>query len=731
MKKFSITAFFLLIISISTTLDANPLRPKIGLVLSGGGARGFCHIGVIKVLDRLNIPVDYISGTSMGAIVGGLYASGLPVDEIEELIKKVDWNEVFSDDISREDKTFHQKVDEGRAFIKLNMGFKDGKLALPKAVIQGQNLTLMMRSLTINTTNIHDFDKLPIPFRAVAADIATGRPYIIRQGNLASAMRASMSVPGFFPPVESPDGTLLVDGGMSKNLPIDVVKAMGAEIVIAVNIPTVLKKKDELDSIFDLLIQTIDILVEQNSDLQLKLLDKGKDILIEPQMGDMSSMDFDRSAYAVEAGTNAARLATDRLKMLSLDDKAYNIYKDSIAKKRTKANITVAFIDIENNSNLSDDIIKTRLRLKVGAPLDLKILEEDLLTIYSLGYFENVDYELKQKKGKEGVIVKVKQKAPRYRTFSVSANFENVFDDSQGYNFTFGFTLKKLNRLAGQWKNLLQLGNRPRFYSEFYQPLDPEFRYFTSAHMDISEIDIGLYSDGRKRGEYEVTRFGGGVDVGREFSNWGELRAGIEFAVGDLDFKDDANTLDTYTFQDGKYFVKLTHDSLDRRNFPKKGSAWQLMWVHSLSLLSDGKDFKKIFIDTNVAKTFGKHTILLGFDGKIVIDGDLGYEDVFYMGGFLNMSSFGHGDVSGQNLFNAKVMYYKEMGKFISAPLFLGGAIEVGSVWDDVWSIDFNPLLYSGSIFAGAETMFGPLYIAYSMGYRQSTTLYLYLGETF
>lgn len=226
-------------------------RPKVGLVLSGGGARGAAHVGVLKVLEKQHVIVDCIAGTSMGAVVGGLYASGLSPEDIEKELESIDWKDIFSDAPNRQELPFRRKKDAQKYLTGVEIGVKNGKIALPKGLIAGQKLGFLLKSLTLHTTDIDEFDHLPIPFRAIAADIETGEMVVLSRGNFAEALRASMSIPGVFSPVEI-DGRLLVDGGIARNLPVDVVKQMGADVVIAVDIGSTLSKREDLNTLFDI-----------------------------------------------------------------------------------------------------------------------------------------------------------------------------------------------------------------------------------------------------------------------------------------------------------------------------------------------------------------------------------------------------------------------------------------------------------------------------------------------
>ena len=298
-------------------------RPKIGLVLAGGGAKGAAHVGVIKVLEELGVPIDYIAGTSMGAIVGGLYASGLSSDELATAIISIDWNDIFDDKPPRANRDFRRKLDDEGFLVRYKLGFKDGSFQFPRGVNNGQKLELVLRDYSKKAFRINNFDKLPIPFRAVATDIETGETVILGSGDLAKAMRASMAVPGVFPPVEN-NGRLLVDGGLADNVPIDVARKMGADILIVVGFPEQLKKRGELNNAVSIVVQSLDLLISQNSRIQLKTL-RPQDVYIEPALGDIGAISFDRAAEAIPIGEQAARDVAEKLENLARPRKALQL----------------------------------------------------------------------------------------------------------------------------------------------------------------------------------------------------------------------------------------------------------------------------------------------------------------------------------------------------------------------------------------------------------------------
>ncbi|MGH8149031.1 MAG: patatin-like phospholipase family protein, partial [Steroidobacteraceae bacterium] len=291
-------------------------RLRIGLVLSGGGARGAAHIGVLEMLAKMRIPIDAIAGTSMGAVVGGLYASGLSPAEIKSMMDSVNWNDAFSDEPPRKDLSFRRKEERLQFPMKLPLGLRGGKLRLPRGLLEGETLTRILRRLTLPVAEITNFDDLPTPFRAVATDLTTGEPVVMRAGDLATAMRASVSAPGVFSPVER-DGRLLVDGGISENLPIDVAREMHVDVLIVVDVGFPLYPRNRLVSPAVISDQMLAILIRRESERQLATL-APRDVLITPNLGDASSFDFSIIKRAIGAGEQAAQAAAPRLRALAL-----------------------------------------------------------------------------------------------------------------------------------------------------------------------------------------------------------------------------------------------------------------------------------------------------------------------------------------------------------------------------------------------------------------------------
>lgn len=370
-------------------------RPKIGLVLSGGAARGLAHIGVLKALEEQGIQIDAIAGTSMGAVIGGLYASGYKIDELEKLALNIDWQQALSDAPPREDVPFRRKQDDRDFLVKQKLSFRDdGSLGLPLGVIQGQNLALLLESMFAHASNTRNFDKLPIPFRAVATDITTGEKVVFNKGHLPQVIRASMSIPAVFAPVEL-DGRLLVDGGMTDNIPLDVAREMGVDIAIVVDIGTPLRSRKQLATVVDVLNQSITLMTRRNSEEQLKALHP-KDVLIQPPLAAYGVTDFGRAKDMIDAGYRATRALDIRLAHLRPAEPV----DPQLVEARTPGERTpiITAINVENDSKVSDDVIRYYIRQTLGEPLNLDRLQTDMGTLYGLDYFEQVQYRVVKKK---------------------------------------------------------------------------------------------------------------------------------------------------------------------------------------------------------------------------------------------------------------------------------------------------------------------------------------------
>jgi NTE family protein len=709
-------------------------RPKIGLVLSGGGARGAAHIGVIKVLEEMRIPIDYIGGTSMGSIVGGLYASGMSIDELEKTVISIDWKDAFSDLIPREDRSFRRKTDDKTYLVKGKPGLSDSlEIKFPPGLIQGQKIDILFKRLALPVSTINDFDNFRIPFRAVATDIVTGEPVIIGSGDLAQVMRASMSVPSVFSPVII-DDKILVDGGVSKNLPIDVVRNMGADIIIAVDISTPLAGPEKLKSALEITKQLSGILTRRNTEEQIATLTE-KDVFIVPDLADITSGSFSRADNAITIGYKAAKDKKPELTKLALSQSDFDAYlaarKPETAKSRPIPPV-IHFIKLDNRSKVSDKMILARLHIETGQPLDVEKLEKDIGLIYGLELFENITYEIVEEDERTGLILHVRERSwgPNYIQAGLALASDQKGDNY--YNFGFAYTRTAINKLDGELRVAVQVGSEPLIFAEIYQPFDYGSRYFIHPKLFWDKRNVNIFSTaGEILTEYRIGRYGGDLAVGRELGTWGETRVGIRRMQGDAKVRIGGTIWPDYDYDSGEVYLKLSADKLNNFNFPREGIYGFVEYLSSLEDIGADSSFNQVLFDALIAKSWDRNTLLGGARFYSTLDSDAPLQNLFQLGGLFNLSGYIVNELSGQHLGLLKMIYMRRIGNFNIMPTYIGASLESGNVWQDKDDIDFDTLITAGSLFLGVDTPLGPIYLGYGLAEGNRHSYYFYLGQLF
>ncbi len=709
--------------------NASGSRPRIGLVLGGGGARGAAHIGVLKELERLRIPIDAIAGTSMGAIVGGLYATGINAEELEQLVSSLDWSAALSDKSAREDLSFRRKQDEREFPINFELGIRGGDLLLPKGVIQGQKLDLLLRELTLHASQITDFDDLPIRFRAIASDIAAGEAVVIDSGDLAMAIRASMSVPGVFAPVRL-EGRLLVDGGLIGNLPIDVMKKMGVDIIIAVDVEFPLYKSEQLESAVTISEQMLTILIRKETLRQIDTL-AVQDILIRPELGVYASTNFGDIADAVEPGRQAVLERVADLVELSLPEVEWRPY---LARRtlNVEEEKPLAFVRIVHDDRLAAEVLETRLSVHAGDPIVAGILAENANRLYGLQLYEHVDYRLIHEDGGTGVEYRATAKSwgPNFLQFGVS--LEDDFEGSTGFNIGVRMTRAGLNKLGAEWRTDLQLGTDPALLTEFYQPLSFDSRVFVAPRLELRQSNLNAFIIGDTVARYRVSEGDVSLDFGREIGTAGELRVGVYRGMGEARVKVGDPMLANIEFNTGGAFARLRFDSVDNSRFPRRGVLADLRW--NLSRPGMGADYNFDTLEGDFSQTWsrGKSTLQLGLSYSTTLDSDSTVQDYFQLGGFLRLSGLERGEIGGPHAALAKLIYYRQVGDttggLFETPIYLGLSAEAGNVWQNRKQIRFENMRLNGSIFAGLDTYIGPVYLAAGFAEHGRSNFYLSVG---
>mgnify|MGYP001216170768 CR=1 FL=1 len=707
-------------------------RPKICLVLSGGGARGAAHVGVLKVLEANRVPIDCIAGTSMGALVGASYATGTSIPEMEAIVDSISTELLFKERPPREEQPMRVKRDDFSNLFGPDIGVVDNSLQFPKGIVSGVQLETVLRKLT-KVKGYLNFDQLPIPFRAIATDLVTGKEVVFSQGELANVMRASMSVPGAIAPAEF-DGMMLVDGMLTSNLPVQTARAMGADIVIAVNVGTPLLPRDKLNSIFGVTGQMLSILTEQNVQVSIASL-KPTDILISPELGDFSTADFDNLLKIVPLGAQAAEKAVSRLSALSLSPQEYAELRDrqliALAPDERKVD-EIRFAPMKRvNPATTEALMETRK----GEPIDQGKLDSDMRHLYGSGDFEHVNYRLKDEGGKHVLVIDAVEKTwgPNYLRFGLGLSTD--FQGESYYNILARYRRTWVNALGAEWRTQIQLGNNSSLYSEFYQPLNAADRYFVAPYISLERQTPSLFQGDAQVAQYDLASSIVGVDFGLNFNRYGVLRVGALSGVLTTALQTGSPALapPAGTVSQGGVVGRITLDQMDSVYFPRSGWGATASVYNSTNALGAADNYTRYTAIGSAAFSFGEHTLNLGvnFGGKIGSD-SLPVYDQFQWGGFLKQSGFRTGQLLGENLQFGRLMYYRRIlrGSLLEGA-YGGVSLEVGKVTPPAVSGNPTGLLQSGALFVGIDTPIGPAYFGYGKTLNGPGSFYFYLGRPF
>jgi len=702
--------------------------PRIGLALSGGGARGLAHLGVLKVLEELRVPVHCVTGASMGAIVGGSFASGVPPARLEDAVLKTNWNEVFTDRPPRAEISIRRKQDDFKTLFAPEYGVRDGGLVLPKGIVAGVSIEAYLRSLTETAVGIEDFGKLPVPFRAMATDIETGESVVLDRGSVAQAMRASMAVPGAMAPVEI-DGRLLVDGGIANNLPIDEARKLCGSVVIAVNISTPPLKREQITSAFSVSLQLLNFLGKQTVDRQLAAMGP-RDVLIAPDLGDISAGSFERAAEAIAIGEAAARAMAEQLKRYSLPPDQYAALRGRQVRER-KGLGTVDEIRFEGLQRSHPEILRSLVQSKPGEPLKGETIAADLRRIYGRGDFESIDYRVMEQPGTRVMVIQPREKSwgPDYLRFGVglASDFhgENNFSALVSYRRTW------LNRLGGEWLNEVQVGQVSRLFSEFYQPVDERGRFFVAPYGGFGRTTRPVFVGEDRVAQYDVDDARAGLDAGAVLSTWGEARIGALWRHVDAAVNTGSPVLPGVKETTAGPRVQLFADQLDHAFFARSGyRAVASAYVADESFGSD-RNYKRLEGELNAVTTWRAHTLNVTVAGGSDLGTDMPAYETFTLGGPLRLSGYRIGEFAGRRMAFGRLMYYNRavaLPDVLGSGIYAGASLEAGQMKNRFDGSSGASTIASGSVFLGADTSLGPAYFGLGFGEGGRRSLYLLVG---
>jgi NTE family protein len=708
-------------------------RPSVGLVLSGGGARGGAHIGVLKALRELRVPIDYIAGTSVGAVVGGFYVSGLSVEELEHVVESLEWENAFLNFTPRRLKSFRRKRDDDLFLVSQKPGLNHGEFELPAGLTQGQVIDMILSRETLRASLVDNFDDLKIPFRAVAGDIATGEAVVLGSGSLARALRASMSIPAVLAPIEI-DGRLLVDGGIAMNLPVEVAQSMGADVVIAVDVSTPLRGREALRSVVDVTTQLTNLLTRAGTVDEKKKLRPG-DVLVTPEFSDdVSSVSFGQMAATIQTGYDAVMQHRAELEPLALDEADYQAYVAGLKDPRMRELPVIDFVNVQNHAPIADSVVRTRLDdIKIGQPLDVDAVEKAIDKVYGLEYYQNVRYGLVKKRDATGLDIELDERSWGPNYLQLGVEYSSAGDEDALFGLAASYLRTEMTKLGGEFRTTFVVGDEPAFLNDVYLPFGPKGLYFFAPSLDFQSSLFNVFENGQRVTEAQIRDATLELAVGRDLPNWAEYRFGTRIAYGDSRLRvGDPALLPEDTFRRGEFFARFSVDTMDSVSFPRAGVLASAEWRGSRSgPLHADTDFDQMLVNVAAAKTWGRHTLLSTLRYDATISGTAPLNRQFRMGGFFDLSGLNRNQLAGQDAVRLGASYYRRIGDLALFPAFAGVSIEVGNTWQSRGDISWSGSRVGGSFWAGVSTPIGPVFVGYGRAEGGDEALYVFLGRIF
>ena len=713
--------------------DANALeRPRVAVVLGGGGAHAIAHLGILHELERQRVPIDLIVGTGMGGFIGGLYASGMTLAEIQDFMLDTDWPDVFDPDTRRDDLSFRRKQDDEDFLIKYRVGIKDGQAQLPTALVPNEKLARLLQSTLAHTKGVKSFDQLPIPFRAVSMDLVSGEEVILASDSLDRAILATLAAPGTLPPVEI-DGRLLITGSLLNNIPVDVARALGADIVIVADIDPYTRPAEDLNSVFAIVDQVGHLLQFRNSVASLSLL-RDTDIVIRPAVGPAKETDFSSLDERMALGAEAVSAVATSLSTIRLSDVQYEKFASERVAKRTLDPV-ITDIELSNDSGVDDALILAQLSQTLHAPLDKEQLDADMRKIFGIGAFSSVDFALRPE-GEDTVLeLHTVENRTGHRFWRFGISLQDDLEGNSAYTGSASLTWTQLNSLGAEWRSVFRIGEQQQVSTEFYQPVDRLGRYFVSVGGGFVERNVNIFSSDDITGQSRVQELTALLSVGRVFGNSGEFRVG--YLRGDGTAKANIGSgIPTVDFDIGGIVATATYDTFDNVYFPKNGARSSLGWVGQRQSQGSSLDVDILSGRIATVRTWGSHSLLGGFDFATQLDDVAGAQNLLSTGGLFTLSGFQRDELSGRHTAVGRLIYYRQIRSnplrgLLDASLYYGASLEMGNAWQNSGDISFSNSRTAGSLFVGADTFIGPVYLAGGLAEGGHSALYLFVGRPF
>ena len=711
---------------------ANPVkpRPKVALVLSGGGARGFAHIGVLRVLQELRIPVDFVVGTSMGSVVGGAYAAGSPVAQLEQLVRRTDWNAVIADRPPRDELAFRRREEDLLLPSRIEFGATMDGVTLPPSAAGNEALELALTRALPPGTRDKPINSLQLPFRSVASDLVTGELVELDDTPLFLTMRASLAVPGVFAPIRIQQ-RLVVDGGLVRNLPVDVARAMGADVVIAVNVGTPLAPEKALGSAIGVAQQMLQILTEQNVQRSLKELGP-RDILLAPDLNGVGFLDFERHDKAMQAGVAAARAQSARLLELALPESdyvAFEAHRTAVPVIDDQPRQLVS-LKVEPSGHINPDALALQSGLKLGQPVTAEQAHMASATLFGRGDLSRVETEVRDEPEGRAVTIKPTEAEWARSRVRVGLELSSDFSDNNNFELKLMHVRSSLNDWGAELRTVARIGTERAIGTQWWQPLGAGSQWYVTPSLEYGASASDLFDDrGFRKARVGYDYSSATVAVGRQLGNWGDLRFGLTREAANSKVKIPADpTYPEDHVHETLQSLELNVDTLDSVAFPTRGMLVDLNWQR-LPHQGDGT------LTVSQQSLQGLQAFHAGrWAGHLYAEWARSQSGPapLQLGGFLRLSGTAPQSVLGSRVVLGRMVMARSIGAMPAAlggDVRLGFSLEAGGAYDGATNpLHWGTLKQSASGFVAVDTRFGPLYFGAGTTKGGSSSAYLFLG---
>jgi NTE family protein len=705
-------------------------RPRIGLVLGGGGAKGGAHIGVLKVLEEMRIPVDCIAGTSMGAIVGAAYSTGLTAEELAKVVTAVNWKDTL-ESAPREGYTVRRKALDFLFTNGFEFGWRDGKLVFPGGIVPTQQIEALFRNIVSGARQTNSFDRLPIPFRAVATDLENGSMKVFDRGDLAVAMRASMAVPAAFAPVEV-DGRLYVDGMLVRNLPVDVARKMCADVIIAVSLGNPVASRENLGNALAVAGQAMNIAIESNEKAQLATL-TDRDVAIPVILKDITSGDFYKVPEAIPIGEAAARSVAATLARYSLAPAQYAAWRAGHREATSVAKVTIDEVRVVGLKVTNPEVVRTFITSKPGEVFNPAQAEQDATNLVERGDYSSVSSQLVTEDGKNVLLFNATEKAwgPNYLKFD--GNLATDFKGDLAWGLRVDYEKRWLNDLGGEFRAAAQIGRPGLFLAQFYQPVEKTQTFYVMPAVYGGRARQTVYDKNSEVAEFDVTRYGARLEGGAALGGWGDLRLGVlrgkVNATKDVgeDWVKAPGRSDT-----GAATARFYYDTLDKRLWATEGTLAYMSAYASKTGLGADENYKVVEGRIGTVFSFGRNVFTVGARGGTDLGSKPPEYDQFRLGGLFQFSGYRVGQLVGREYALGTVQYRRriaDLNESFGTGIYAGASLEVGNVWKRLDGTSAHGVMTSGSLYLGVDSKLAPIYLGWGRSEGGRSTVYLYIGS--